>query len=120
MRKLIGCVLFIYIGLFLVECKNETKNELGELIKMRNQFDRQISKIENSKDSVDNLYKWGIDLHPDSVGVDCVLTENHKMFLKLKEQKLTYFELKIDSIRKLQISVIEKIDSIKEVNSIKN
>lgn len=120
MRKFISCILVIHVGLFLVECKNETKNELGELIKMRNQFDRIINNVENSKDSVDNLYKWGIESHPDSADVDCVLTEKHKMFLKLKEQKLTYYDLKIDSIIKLQFSVIEKIDSIKEVNSIKN
>lgn len=119
MRKLINCILVIHIGLFLVECKNETKNELGELIKKRNQFNRIINNVENSKDSVDNLYKWGIDSHPDSAVVDCVLTEKHKMFLKLKGQKLTYFDFKIDSLRKLQSSVIEKIDSIKEVNSIK-
>lgn len=112
--------MVIHIVLFLVECNTETKNELSELIGIRNHFDKLISKGENSKDSVDNLYNWGIDSHPDSADVDCVLTEKHKMFLKLKEQKLTIYDFKIDSLRKLKSIVIEKIDSIKEVNSIKN
>lgn len=120
MRRLINSIFVVHICLFLVECNTETKNELSELIGMRNHFDKLIIKVKNSKDSVDKLYKWGVDSHPDSAVVDCVLTEKHKMFLKLKGQKLTYFDFKIDSLRKLQSSVIEKIDSIKEVNSIKN
>lgn len=130
MKQLRPYLVGLLLGYLIIGCKKDSKEELGELIGIRNNYENLINKLNSSKDSLTDIYGFGDDnfVPIDTAACDCSIVEEEKF---AKERQLNYLKYlsslksfqqlnyKIDSLNNLRENIKIKIDSVKEVNSIK-
>jgi hypothetical protein len=132
MKQLRPYLVGLLFGYFIIGCKKDSKEQLGELIGIRNNYESLINKLNSSKDSLTEIYGYGFGddnfIPMDTAACDCTEEQEEEF---AKEKQLNYLKylssiktfqqlnFKIDSLNNLQKNIKIKIDSVKEVNSIK-